>query len=124
MNESTTIVVSTIGAAVGIVGVLGLMLRILASNVARQFDAVTRQFDTVTRQFDTVNKRIDELKTDMKNRFSEVNSRLQHIETRIDDANKRIDTVGRDVAELRDRTGALEGSLSTFMSERRGTNAA
>ena len=117
MNEPTTIVVSTIGAAVGIVGVLGLMLRILATNVARQFDAVTRQFDTV-------NKRIDELKTDMKNRFSEVNSRLQHIETRIDDANKRIDIVGRDIAELRDRTGALEGSLSTFMSERRGTNAA
>ena len=110
MNESMTIVVSIIGAAVGIVGVLGLMLRILATNVARQFDATAR--------------RIDDLKTDMRSQFSEANTRLQHIETRIDDTNKRIDTVGRDIAELRDRTGALEGSLSTFMIERRDTNAA
>ena len=117
MTESTTIVASTIGAAVGIVGVLGLMLRILATNVARQFDVADRRFAEMARQF-------DELKTDMRSRFSEVNARLQRIETRIDDTNKRIDTAGRDIAELRDRTGALQGSLSTFMSERRGTSTA
>ena len=49
---------------------------------------------------------------------------MQHIETRIDDTSKRIDAVGHDVADLRDRTGALEGTLSTFMNERRNTNAA
>ena len=34
MTETTTVVASIIGAAVGIVGVLGLMLRILGTNVA------------------------------------------------------------------------------------------
>ena len=110
MNESMTIGVSTMGAAVGIVGVLGMMLRILATNIAKQFDSVDR--------------RLDELKTDMRSQFGETNSRLQRIETRIDDTNKRIDAVGRDIAELRDRTGDLEGRLSTFMSERRDTNVA
>ena len=69
-------------------------------------------------------KRIDDMKADMNRQFDETKSRLQHIESRIDDTNRRIDVVARDVAELRDRTGALEGSLSTFMSERRSPNAA
>lgn len=76
-------------------------------------------------------ERITELRTDMKSQFAEANNRLQHIETRIDDTNQRIDeangqirTVARDIADLRDRTGKLEGSLTTFMAERRNTNAA
>ena len=131
MSESTTIVVSIIGAAVGIVSVLGMMLRNLATNVARQFEAVEKRsdsiagrLDAVAEQCDSTARRLDELKTDMQNQFAETNRRLQRIETRIDDTNKRIDAVGRDVAALRDRTGALEGSLATFMSERRGANAA
>ena len=100
MNESMTIGVSTMGAAVGIVGVLGMMLRILATNIAKQFDSVDR--------------RLDELKTDMRSQFGETNSPPQRIETRIDDTNKRTDAVGRDIAELRDRTGALEGSVGRF----------
>ena len=83
-------------------------------------------------------ERITELRTDMKSQFAETNNRLQHIETRIDDTNQRIDeanhrihetngqirTVARDIADLRDRTGKLEGSLTTFMAERRNTSAA
>ena len=69
-------------------------------------------------------KRIDDMKADMNRQFDETKSRLQHIESRIDDTNRRIDVVARDIAELRDRTGALEGSLSTFMNERRSQNAA
>ena len=71
-----------------------------------------------------MNRQFDETKADMNRQFDETKSRLQHIESRIDDTNRRIDVVARDVAELRDRTGALEGSLSTFMSERRNPNAA
>ena len=103
ISDTTTIVTSIIGTGFAITGILAVMLRILTTNVT---------------------KRIDELKTDMNSRFTETNSRLQHIETRIDDTNKRIDAVGHDIADLRDRTGALEGSLSTFMNERRNTNAA
>ncbi len=69
-------------------------------------------------------KRIEALKADMNRQFDETKSRLQHVESRIDDTNRRIDVVARDIAELRDRTGALEGSLSTFMSERRNPTAA
>ena len=67
----------------------------------------------------------------MNRQFTETKRWLKHIETRIDDTNKRIDgtnkridEVGRDIADLRDRTGTLEGRLSTFMNERRNTNAA
>ena len=59
----------------------------------------------------------------MHSRFTETNSRLQHIETRINDTNKRIDAVSYDIAELRDRTGALEGGLSTFITKEDGEGA-
>ena len=36
MNESMTLVVSIVGTGIGITGVLGLMLRMLATNMARQ----------------------------------------------------------------------------------------
>ena len=114
MSDTTTIVTSIIGTAVAITSILAVMLRILATNVTKRIDDL--RSDT-TKQF-------NELKTDINSRFTETNSRLQHIETRIDDTNKRIDAVGHDIADLRDRTGALEGSLSTFMNERRNTNAA
>ena len=51
-------------------------------------------------------------------------ARFERLESRIDDTNKRIDTIGRDIAELRDRTGTLEGTLRTFMNVGRSPNAA
>ena len=136
MSDTTTIVTSIIGTGIAITGILAAMLRILATNITKRIDDLrsdTRnQFNELrsdtTKQLDELKSdtrnQFDELKTDMNSRFTETNSRLQHIETRIDDTNKRIDAVGHDVADLRDRTGALEGSLSTFMNERRNTNAA
>ncbi len=114
LSDTTTIVTSIIGTGFAITGILAVMLRILITNVTKRIDDL--KTDTA--------KQFDELKTDISSRFTETNSRLQHIETRIDDTNKRIDAVGHDVADLRDRTGALEGTLSTFMNERRNTNAA
>ena len=64
-----------------------------------------------------ISKRLDELKGDMNRQFGEVNKRLDRVET-------RIDAIGRDIADLRDRTGTLEGTLSTFMNEGRSPNAA
>ena len=124
MSESAALIVSIVGTGIGIVGVLGLMLRMLATNMARQFDATGKRIDAT-------GKRIDDLKTDMNRQFGETSKRLDRIETRlsdtnkrIDGTNKRIDDVGRDIADLRDRTGVLEGTLSTFMNERRNRNAA
>ena len=103
MSESVAIIVSTVGTGIGITGVLGLMLRMLATNVARQLDGT--------------GNRIDALKTD-------INRRLDRIEAQLGDTNKRIDDVGRDIADLRDRTGVLEGTLTTFMNERRNPSTA
>lgn len=64
-----------------------------------------------------ISKRLDELKGDMNRQFGEANKRLDRVET-------RIDAIGRDIADLRDRTGTLEGTLSTFMNEGRSPNAA
>lgn len=128
MSESAALIVSIVGTGIGIVGVLGLMLRMLATNMARQFDATGKRIDATGKRIDD---RKDDLKTDMNRQFGETSKRLDRIETRlsdtnkrIDGTNKRIDDVGRDIADLRDRTGVLEGTLSTFMNERRNRNAA
>ena len=102
-SETAAIVVSIVTTGIGIVTLTGLMARMLWTSIGRQFDAMN---NSMARQFEAVN------------------SRLQHIENRIDDTNKRIDVIGRDIADLRDRTGTLEGTLSTFMNEGRSPNAA
>ncbi len=130
------IVVAIFGGALLLTRQVGKRIDDLKSDTAKQFQELksdtARQFQELksdtARQFQELKsdtaKRFDESRSDMNRQFSETNSRLQHIETRIDDTNKRIDIVARDVAELRDRTGALEDSLSTFMNERRKPNAA
>lgn len=99
MTETAPIIISIIGTGIGIVGLTGLMGRLLWTSINRQFDGVGRQLDTM-------------------------NGRLERLETRIDDTNKRIDVIGRDIAELRDRTGTLEGTVATFMRAGRSPNAA
>lgn len=111
--ETAPIVTSIVGTGIAIIGLAGLMARMLWTGMNRQFDAMNRQFDGVTQQFQAVNQRLDT-----------VTDRLEHLQTRLDDTNKRIDTVSRDIADLRDRTGTLEGTLSTFMNARRNPNAA
>ena len=117
MSESVALIVSIVGTGIGIIGVLGLMLRMLATNVARQFDATGERIDAT-------GKRIDDLKTDMNRQFGETSRRFDRIEIQLADTNKRIGDVGRDIADLGDRTGVLEGTLTTFMNERRNPSAA
>ena len=74
----------------------------------------------INRQFDPMNGRLGRI----ENRIDRIDGRIDRIESRIDRMDGRIDTVGRDIADLRDRTGSLEGRLATFMSERRDPNAA
>ena len=62
--------------------------------------------------------------TNISKRLDGLANRLDRVDARIDETNKRIDTIGRDIAELRDRTGTLEGTLSTFMNAGRTPNAA
>ncbi len=74
----------------------------------------------INRQFDQTNSRLQRI----ENRVDRIENRVDRIENQIDRIESRIDTVGRDIADLRDRTGSLEGRLATFMSERRDPNAA
>lgn len=104
------------------------MMRMLSRNITKRIDDL--RADTAKQSNDT-NRQFSELRTDTNRQFGETNRQfnetktsLHRIETRIDETNKRIDTVARDIAELRDRTGTLEGTLTTFMNERRNPNAA
>ena len=103
MTDTTAIVLSIIGTGLTASALLATVIVFAWTNIS---------------------KRLDELKGEMNRQFDEVNHRLERVETRIDDANKRIDAIGRDIADLRDRTGTLEGTLSTFMNEGRSPNAA
>ena len=115
--ETAPIVTSIVGTGIAIIGLAGLMARMLWTGMNRQFDAMERQFEAMNRQFAQQFQAINQ-------RFDTVDSRLDHLETRLDDTNKRIDTISRDIADLRDRTGALEGALSAFMNAGRSPNAA
>ncbi|MCY4030007.1 MAG: hypothetical protein OXH75_27305 [Acidobacteria bacterium] len=122
--ETAPIVTSIVGTGIAIIGLAGLMARMLWTGINRQFDAMNRQFDAMERQFDAMNRQFAQQFQAMNQRLDTVDSRLDHLETRLDDTNKRIDTISRDIADLRDRTGALEGALSAFMNAGRSPNAA
>ena len=89
MSDTTAIIMAIVGTGIGTIGIMGLMVRMLATNVTA---------------------RIADLRTDMNRR--------------LDETNRRIDVIGRDIADLRDRTGTLEGTLSTFMTAGKSPNAA
>ena len=110
MNGTTEvvvpIVVSIVGTGIGIVGVLGLVLRILMTNVTKQFEATAAQMtgmkadlgariDETNRRIDDVKtelgRRIDDVKTELGRRIDETNERIDETNKRIDETNKRID---------------------------------
>ena len=100
MIDTTAIVTSIVASAVGVIAVFSLMiaweLRWLRNMRLRSCGARGRSC-TKTR-IDETNRRT---RTDLSNR-------LQRVETLVDE-------IGRDIRELRDRTGKLEGTLSTFI---------
>lgn len=61
--------------------------------------------------------RIDQTRTELSTRMDETNRRLERVES-------RLDQVGQDIGELRDRTGKLEGTVSTFIQSQGKVEAA
>ena len=135
MTETTTIVTSIIGSAGAIVAILGLMFR----SINRQFDQTNRRIDDsrtdLTKRLDDTNRRIDDSRTELKERLDDTNRRIDDSRTelkeRLDDTNRRlervesrVDEIGRDIGELRDRTGKLEGTISTFIHNQGTVEAA
>ena len=68
-------------------------------------------------RLDDTNRRIDDARTELKERLDDTNRRLERVESRVDE-------IGRDIGELRDRTGKLEGTISTFIRNQGNVEAA
>ena len=48
MTETTAIVVSIVGTGIGIIGVMSLMLRLLASNIGKRLDDASQSVNRFT----------------------------------------------------------------------------
>lgn len=103
-------VTAIIGSAVGITGILGMM-------IGFGFRNINVLLKETNRRIDETNQRVNETRTDLGKRIDETNNRLERVET-------RVDHIGRDIGELRDRTGKLEGTLSAFIQNRAKVEAA
>ena len=107
MTGTTAIVVSIVGSGIGIIGVMGLMLRILTTNIGKQFETNATQMRDVKvdlgARIDDINRRFDSLTSEMHQRF---------------------DRVHHELAENRERMAKLEGSLDGFLAGRRDRDAA
>ena len=139
MMETTTIVTAIIGSAGVIVTILGLMIR----SMNKQFEQTNRRIDDAKTD---LKERLDDTRTDLKERLNdartELNARLDdtnrriddtrtELSARLDDTNRRlervearVDEISRDIGELRDRTGKLEGTISTFIQSQGTVEAA
>ena len=121
MSETTTIVVSIVGAAVGITGVLGLMLRVLATSMAREFEAIAMRIGDLGARIDDTNSRIDDTNSRIEGLRTETNRRF---ETLTNEIHQRFDRVHQELGENRERMAKLEGSLEGFLAGRRDRDAA
>ena len=106
MDENTQVVTAIIGSAAGIVAVLGVMIRSMNRRIDDLGTGLGKRIDDLGIG---LGKRIDDLRGELNARLDETNRRLGRVETRVDD-------MGRDIAELRDRIGKLEGTVATFIS--------
>ena len=107
MTETTAIVVSIVGSGIGIIGVMGLMLRIPTTNIGKQFE--------------TNAARMREMKADLTARINETNRRFESLTSEM---HQRFDRLHQDLAENRERMAKLEGSLEGFLAGRRDRDAA
>ena len=107
MTETTAIVVSIVGTGISIIGVMGLMLRILTTNINKQFE--------------TSGAQLREMKADLTTRADDTNRRLESLTSEM---HQRFDRVHQGLAENRERMAKLEGSLDGFLAGRRDRDAA
>ena len=129
MTETTTIALSIVGTGIGIVGVMGLMLRILTTNITKQFELQAERMSELKAD---LNARIDETNRRIDERIRETNARVDdrigEISRRLDaltsEMHQRFDRVHQELAEIRERMAKLEGSLDGFLAGRRDRDAA
>ena len=122
MTEMTPIIVAIVGAAVGIGGLLIVMMRVLAGTIKRESTATNKRIDDLRTELKgdiqslerTLTKRIDDVKTDLASRIDDVKTDLG---SRIDDAKteagNRTDDLKSDLASRIDETNRQLGALRT-----------
>ncbi|MDE2906240.1 MAG: hypothetical protein OXQ28_09165 [Acidobacteriota bacterium] len=125
MTETTAIVVSIVGTGIGIIGVIGLMLRILTTNISKQFETNAAQMRDMKTdlgaRIDDTNQRIHDTNQQINGLRTETNRRFETLTTEM---HQRFDRVHQELAENRERMAKLEGSLDGFLAGRRDRDAA
>ena len=115
MSETTAIVTSIIGSGGLIVAMLGVMIR----GMNRQFTQTNQRIDDVRtdlkERLNDTNRRIDDTRSELNSRLDDTNRRIEETNRHLERVETRVDQIGRDIGELRDRTGKLEGTVSTFI---------
>ena len=118
------IVTSIVGSAGVIVTILGLMIR----SMNKQFEQTNRRIDDVRTDLkeclNDTNRRIDDTRTELNTRIEDTNRHIEETNRRLERVETRVDQIGRDIGELRDRTGKPEGTVSTFISSQNKSEAA
>ena len=117
MSETTAIVTSIIGSGGLIVAMLGLMIRGMNSQFTQTNQRIEDVRTDLKERLNDTNRRIDDTRSELNSRIEESNRHLERVET-------RVDQIGRDIGELRDRTGKLEGTVSTFIQSQGKVEAA
>ena len=94
------------------------MLRILTTNISKQFDTSAAQMREMkadlTTRIDETNRRLDDTNRRFENRVENLTSEMH----------QRFDRVHQELAENRERMAKLEGSLEGFLAGRRDRDAA
>ena len=115
MSETTAIVTSILGSAGVTVTMLGLMIR----SMNTQFKQTNQRIDDVRtdlkERLNDTNRRIDDTRTELNTRLDDTNRHIQETNRHLERVETRVDDISRDIGELRDRTGKLEGTVSTFI---------
>ena len=101
-----SVIVTSIGSAGLIVAMLGVMLR------------------GMNRQFTQTSQRIGDTRSELNSRLDDTNRRIEETNRHLERVETRVDQIGRDIGELRDRTGKLEGTVSTFIQSQGKVEAA
>ena len=129
MTATATIVLSIIGTGIGVVGIVGLMVRMLATRI----DGITTRVDSLaaetSRRFDSLaaetSRRFDGLAAEANGRFdglgAETNGRFQVL---TNDMHQQFEQVNRELGENRERMAKLAGALEGFLAGRRDRDAA
>ncbi len=129
MTATATIVLSIVGTGIGVVGIVGLMVRMLATRIDGITTRVDRLAAETNRRFDSLaaetGRRFDGLAAETSRRFdglgAETNGRFQVL---TNDMHQQFEQVNRELGENRERMAKLEGALEGFLAGRRDRDAA